>query len=234
VEISIFVTIWSMALSPGDVQRHILGDPLDFLAAEEAVVAVELYQSETGDNLPPLHDVPAPTSMVEIRVGSADAAKELVESDNFKQLLLNKQAFSAPVEKIDLEILEPVHYPIPGQATPPPRTAPLSFVVRYYGPVENQADFVEFYTTNHPPLLAEFPGIRNVLCYLPLGWRDTQEITDSSVIIGNEVVFDDLDSLNRALASDALGPVMADSEKFASYGVSTHYVMQRELIYQRD
>ena len=230
MQISVFVTIWAAVLSPGDVASHV-DRSLGFLQDSPSVAAVEFYEAETGE-LPPLHDVPAPTAIVQIDVDSVDAAKKLVASRKFKKGLLDKKRYAGPVEKIDLDLLEAVHYPIPGHAAPPPRIAPLSFVVRYYGPVRDHKEFVEFYTTNHPPLLAKFPGIRNVLCYLPLNWRETGEITDASVVIGNEVVFDDLDSLNRALASDALGPVMEDSKAFPPVGFSTHYVMQRKLLYR--
>ncbi|MFT7265658.1 MAG: hypothetical protein ACI9A2_003745, partial [Halioglobus sp.] len=111
------------------------------------------------------------------------------------------------------------------------RTAALSFVVRYYGPVENQAEFVDFYTKNHPPLLAKFPDIRNVLCYLPMDYEQAGNIGDDSLVIGNEVVFDNLDALNAALASDAMPALSDDSKNFAKYGYSTHHAMYREAVY---
>ncbi len=81
---------------------------------------------------------------------------------------------------------------------------------------------------------AKFPGIRNVLCYLPLNWQSMKEITDDYMFLGNEVVFDDLDALNQALASDVMREVQADSEQFAVFGYSTHHAMQRSLVYTRD
>ena len=107
----------------------------------------------------------------------------------------------------------------------------MSFVVRYYGPNDDVAAFVRFYTEHHPLLLATFPGIRNVLCYLPLDWQSTGKVTDSRVILGNEVVFDDLAALKRALASDVLPRLQAEGRTFAKFGRSTHHAMQRERVY---
>src|SRR5438445_7095652 len=58
-------------------------------------------------------------------------------------------------------------YPIGGEATPGPLTAPFSYVVRYHRPADDEAEFVSHYLSDHPPLLAKLPEIRSVLCYLP-------------------------------------------------------------------
>ncbi len=105
--------------------------------------------------------------------------------------------------------------------------------MRYYGPTDDQAAFVRFYTHNHPPILATFPGIRNVLCYLPLDWRSNKKVPDSSLILGNEVVFDDLDALNRALESDVMPQLRADGRRFAEFGFNTHHAMRRQRIHAK-
>ena len=232
MDIAVFVTIWSITMSPADLHGRLLGEPLDFLKNVGDVKSVEVYLPESG-NVPVMDDVPAPAMIVQIDLDSPAAAAALVGSGEFERLFTNAESYPAPVGKINIETLEAVHYDLPGHESPLPRTAPLSFVVRYYGPVADAADFIDFYTNNHPPLLAKFPGIRNVLCYLPLNWRSMQEITDDYMFLGNEVVFDDLDALNQALASDVLPEVLADGEQFAAYGYNTHHAMQRRQVYAR-
>ena len=95
------------------------------------------------------------------------------------------------------------------------------------------ANFTDFYIKNHPPLLAQFPNIRNVFCYLPLGWRERGELTDGATIHGNEVVFDNLEDFMAAVKSDAMGPIKADVVLFKSFGYSSHHAMHREQVYQR-
>jgi len=230
--IAVFVTIWSAGMSSAELNTRILDAPLALLKTERNVNAVEIYTPESGD-VPRMDESPVPTIIVQIDLDDADAAKTLVQSDKFQQVFMDKNAYPAPVEKINLEITEAVHFPLPSIAAPPPRTAPLSFVVRYYGPVRNAAEFVEFYTGHHPPILGKFPGIRNVLCYLPLDWRATGEVADDRLIIGNEVVFDDLNALNRALASDVLAEAQADGRHFQAFGESTHHALHRVRVYTR-
>lgn len=230
--VSVFVTIWMTAYSAVALNDHFAGDPLSYLKSNPDVNAVEFYTPYTGD-VPRLDDIPAPHLIVEIHMDSESAATALTSSDKFRQHFVNQTGVLSRAEKINLEVLEPLHFDVPGHETPPPRKAPFSFVVRYYGPVADAADFADFYVTNHPPLLAEFPNIRNVLCYVPPGWRKRGELTDDSLVIGNEVVFDNLEDFKAAISSDAMDAVMADSEQFKSYGYSSHHAMHREFVFQR-
>ena len=161
-----------------------------------------------------------------------DAAKVEVTNRREKKHVRASAGLNNNRAEVD-QLLEVIHYDLPGHESPLPRIAPLSFVVRYYGPVADAADFIGFYTKNHPPLLAKFPGIRNMLCYLPLNWQSMNEITDDYMFLGNEVVFDNLDARNQALASDVMPEVQADSEHFAAYGYNTHHAMQRRRVYAR-
>jgi uncharacterized protein (TIGR02118 family) len=230
MKIAIFVTIWTAQLSPADLRSYFLERPRAFLESVPEVVSVELFLPEDG-NVAQFDDAGVPALMIQIDMNNASDAEALVQSDDFRRLILDESAYAAPLEKLALDVFETVHFPIPEHQTPPKRTAPLSFVVRYYGPTDDEAAFVQFYTDNHPPILATFPGIRNVLCYLPLDWRSTKEVADSSVILGNEVVFDDLDALNRALESDVMPRLRADGRRFAEFGYNTHHAMRRERVY---
>jgi hypothetical protein len=231
--IALFISVWTEDSDASDLRGDFLERALDFLRARPAVRSVELYQPEGGD-VPRFEDLAPPRLIVQIDVDHPADANSLAGSETFQGLLLDRSAYRAAVKELGLDILETVHFPLPGQPSPPPRTAPLSFVVRYYGPTGNGAAFAQFYTDHHPLLLATFPGIRNVLCYLPLDWRSSGEVTDSRVILGNEVVFDDLEALNRALASDVLPKLRAEGKQFASFGYSTHHAMRRERVYARD
>ena len=230
MNISVFVTIWVTGMSSTELGKHFLGEPLSLLKSNPEVVSVEFYKPEPGD-VPVMDDIPAPTFIVQINFESAEQATALAESEIFKRLFTNKEAFASPAEKINLEILKPVHFDLPGYDVPPPRTAPLSFVVRYYGPVKDAGKFANYYMNNHPPILAKFPNIRNVLCYLPLDWGNMGEVKDDRLVIGNEVVFDDLKTFKEALESDILEEAQADNAKFESYGYSSHHAMHREIVY---
>jgi len=230
--IAVFTNIWAPDASPGDLRQNFLERQLGYLQSEAVVDSVDLYLPAEGE-VPSFDDGPPAALIIQADVQHAADARNLTQSERFQKLLAGKSAYSPKVQKVSVDILETVHFPIPGHRMPPPRTAGMSFVVRYYGPADDEAAFVRFYTEHHPLLLATFPAIRNVLCYLPLGWQITHEVTDSRVILGNEVVFDDLESLNRALASDVLPRLRAEGKQFARFGYSTHHAMMRERIFTR-
>lgn len=230
MKIALFITIWAAQMSSADLRNYFLDRPLTYLEAVPEVVSIDLFAPDIG-TVALFDGSSAPALMIQIDVKTASDAEALVQSDDFRRLILDESAYAGPIEKLTLDVFETVNFPIPGHQTPPPRTAPLSFVVRYYGPTRDEAAFVRFYTENHPPILATFPGIRNVLCYLPLDWRSTKRVPDSSVILGNEVVFDDLDALNLALESDVMPRLRADGRRFAAFGYNTHHAMRREQIY---
>lgn len=233
MKIAIFVTMWSAGMSSADLDSYFRGTALELLKNQASVSSVEIFTPEQGE-VPVWDDVPAPAVIVQIVVDDVEQATALTESAGFKQQYLNGDNIGPGIEDLRLDITEIMNFPLPGMSQAPARTAPLSFVVRYYGPVAKGNQFTEFYYKNHPPILAKFPNIRNVLCYLPLGWRDSGQVTDNSLIMGNEVVFDDLASLKAALATtEVLEAAKADSAQFQEYGYSTHHAMHREVIYQR-
>jgi hypothetical protein len=124
-------------------------------------------------------------------------------------------------EADDLGLFRTLITPVGGVEAP--REAPLSFLVRYFGPMLDEAAFQKAYAERHPPILATFPAIRNVRVYLPV-----PEGPKSAIRLCNEVVFDDLAALNHALASDVLAQLRADSAGLPARGASAHHAMLRE------
>lgn len=114
----------------------------------------------------------------------------------------------------------------------PVRTAPLSFVVRYYRPIEQEQQFTDYYIDHHPPIQVNFPKIRNIYCYLPIDWQDSSGVASSDCFLGNEIVFDAIDDLNAALLSDARHELREDYKHFLPHeGIVTHHAMLRRVLY---
>jgi uncharacterized protein (TIGR02118 family) len=122
-------------------------------------------------------------------------------------------------------------YPIGGEAMPGPLTAPFSYVVRYHRPADDEAEFVAHYLADHPPLLAKLPGIRSVLCYLPLDPPATA-LPTANIMLGNEVAFDSPDAFNAAMASPVRAELRAHFRTFPKFtGRNTHYPMMRRRLH---
>jgi hypothetical protein len=193
---------------------------------------IERYQPAAGA-VPAFSDGAGPPLLVEMNFETLDDAAGVIGLSVCRDALALPRRVTGRSAEAAIDVFHAVHFPLPGHAEPPPRAAPLSFVVRYYRPVADEYAFAEFYTAHHPPLLARFPGIRNVLCYLPAGFRLPADMQSTGAFLGNEVVFDDLASLNRALASDVLPLLKADGRRFAPFGHNSHHAMLRTVLYER-
>ncbi|MCP4934679.1 MAG: hypothetical protein GY927_10865 [bacterium] len=103
-----------------------------------------------------------------------------------------------------------------------------SLAVRYYSTDDEEKNnaFRDAYVDGHPAALANFPAIRRVFCYLPVVWDDPGDIQCSNCMIGNEVVFDNIEDLNAELASSAMEVVKHHSKTLPRFnGWNTHFPM---------
>lgn len=228
--VSIFLTFKGPAGDAAGLETALTGGPLQQLALAPGLRFIESYQPAGGE-VPLFVEGAGPALLVELNLGTADEARQLLASAAFRDALGAGRPAAGGQAMVD--VFHSVPFPLPGHIKPPPRTAPLSFVVRYCRPVADEQAFAAFYTLHHPPLLARFPGIRNVLCYLPTGLELPGGVQPSGAFFGNEVVFDDLDSLNRALASEVLPLLKADGKRFAPFGHSSHHAMLRRPLHVR-
>jgi hypothetical protein len=129
-------------------------------------------------------------------------------------------------------------YPVGGEAMPAPLQAPFSYVVRYHRPADDEAAFVTNYLATHPATEAKLPGIRSIMCYVPLceiraGGTEggVNELPSADYLIGNEVVFDDIGAFNAAMASPVRDELRAHYRGFPRFtGVNTHYPMTRRRL----
>ncbi len=170
-------------------------------------------------------DGPAPLVIVHLTAEVPEPLIDLARSDPFRDAFWNTPQRLADVSP-DFGIYEAIAEQVDGTPDPENRQAALSFVVRYFDPIADAVRFRDFYVANHPPILAQFPGARNVFCYLPLG-LDLGDLPTAKVALGNEVVFDDLAALNTALSSSVLADLREDSKNFPPHGHSSHHAMIR-------
>jgi len=190
-------------------------------------IDLDLFMPVSGE-VPLFDDGPAPAAILEIGA-NREILLDLAAGDDFNRMFYKDAAEAVPGLALSIGLFRRLATPVARERSAAARTAALSFVVRYYGPSADEQAFQNFYTANHPPILARFPAIRNVFCYLPEPIPVTP-IPRSGVILGNEVVFDDLAGLNAALQSNVIADLKADSARFPSFGHSTHHAMMREKL----
>lgn len=119
-------------------------------------------------------------------------------------------------------------YPVPG-GPGWPLAAPVSYLVRYELPADDPAAFQRAYMDSHPPVQARLPGIRSILCDVPLPGLSVPGIPDAGWLIGNEVAFDDAAAFAAAMRSPARAELRAHMAGFPAFsGITHHHLMDRE------
>ncbi len=225
-------SLFAIYEGPGEA-TPLLAEHFRMLATQDTrlrldAVNVDLFVPETREILL-FDDGPAPAAVLSFSSEEREPLQALVREGAFRQWAVQVPRDLLAGVSMSFGLFETFPFPVAGSDSIMPRTAGLSLLVRYYGPMPDVAGFQDFYTNNHPPILGLLPAIRNVFCYLPeaLGLNALQR---SEVMLINEVVFDDVESLNRALDSDVVPALKADSARFPPFGHSTHHAMLRETV----
>jgi len=183
---------------------------------------LDLYApAAAAANDPYVQDGPAPTYLAMFAFPSLADLDRAANTKTFASLVS-----SLPV--LTCSALRHLDFPTGDSTTPAPLTAPFSYVVRYHRPAHDEAAFVRNYLAGHPPLLARLPGIRNVMCYLPLSWRRADGPSPADYLIGNEVTFSDAASFDVAMASPIRYELRAHYHTLPRFsGHNTHFPMDR-------
>lgn len=178
-----------------------------------------------GDGEPPF-------VIVECRAQDAQALRQRLDDPTLRAVLLHAGGAGDVGATTVVPQWRAGVFRIEREPVPSPRddgAAPLSLVVHYYGPVDDEAGFVAHYVANHPPILARLPSVREVLCYVPTD-AVPQGLPADPAVIRNEVRFDSIDALLASLRSPVLADLRADMKTFPRFGRSTHYPMLRRSL----
>ena len=200
------------------------------LARAPGLVSFDLYRPAAGRAHDPYNDDGiGPLALAMLDFADLAALEAGVASRAFRDAVGQR---TAPVPlALSAAALERRFFPVAGEARPAPLAAPFSYVVRYHRPAEDEAAFRAHYQAHHPPLLGRFPRIRNVLCYVPVAWRDPVGLAAADYLIGNEVVFDTIGDFNAAMQSPVRHELRRDFATFPKFsGRNTHYPMDRRRI----
>jgi hypothetical protein len=108
----------------------------------------------------------------------------------------------------------------------PPGELPCTYLVAYEGEADDLNAWLSHYIVDHPPIMARFPGIRQIEIYTcidwcgPLPWRRVRHMQR------NKVVFDSQAALASALNSQARHDMRAGFARFPAFtGPVTHFPM---------
>jgi uncharacterized protein (TIGR02118 family) len=189
---------------------------------------LDFYTPAAGSAADPyVDDGIAPACLAKLAFPSLEALERAARHPQFKVGLahLGKDVLTCTVMRRS-------DHPVARTDAHAPLSAPFSYVVRYHRPAEDESLFVRHYVETHPALLAQLPGIRNVMCYVPLTWRHPDGVPAADYMLGNEVVFDHNQAFKAAMASPVRHELRAHFRQFPRFsGRSTHYAMDRRRIF---
>jgi uncharacterized protein (TIGR02118 family) len=108
-----------------------------------------------------------------------------------------------------------------------PGARPCTFLVEYPGTTTDLAAWLDHYDAHHPPIMARFPGIREVSTFRPApAGRDGLPCELETSMQRNKVVFDSAAALVAALSSPVMAEMRADAAAFPPSSLRpTHYAL---------
>lgn len=113
----------------------------------------------------------------------------------------------------------------------PAGSLPCSYVVHYPGQADDLPSWLYYYTTHHPQLMRDFPGIRHIEVLSRLDWCGSLPFERVEYMQRNRVMFDSAAALTHALQSPARLAMRADYKTFPPFsGGSAHYPMSTEAV----
>ncbi|MDR1828017.1 MAG: EthD family reductase [Methylobacteriaceae bacterium] len=90
----------------------------------------------------------------------------------------------------------------------------VSYLVRYVGEPEDAEAFMEHYRTAHKQLMLRYPRIRGCKLHRPVAWNDPVAVKPDTIFVLAELIFDSIEDLNFALASEARQDSRKDFNNF--------------------
>jgi hypothetical protein len=208
------------------LRRWLGAGPRQALTRLPGLTSLDLYTPAEGPAHDPYnHDGAGPLMMLMLDFASRDALVDAVKGG----ALANAHGGFPDGIAATGAAFERRFYPTGDAARPAPLEAPFSYVVRYHRPAEDEGAFIANYIATHPTTQAKLPGIRGIMCYLPLhDVAAAGNVATANYLIGNEVVFDDIAAFNVAMASPVRQELRAHYHAFPSFsGGNTHYPMTR-------
>lgn len=123
-------------------------------------------------------------------------------------------------------------FPVPdARLRTPEGTLPCSYLVHYPGAPDDAHAWHSHYIDNHPPLMARFPGVREIELYTRCEWVARLPWRREDAFQRNKLMFDSAAALSAGLLSPAIRDMRADFHQFPAFsGGNVHYPMLTHMV----
>jgi hypothetical protein len=187
--------------------------------------------SATSD--PYLHDGAPPALGLQLYFDDIAVLEAALTSDGFLQGLVAHDALPSLAGAATTQqamLVRRFGVPDPVFRTPPGE-CPCTYLVAYEGEAEDLNAWHSHYIGDHPPIMARFPGIRQVEIYTRIDWCGSLPLPRVEHMQRNKVVFDSPAALTAALNSPVRHEMRAAFARFPAFtGPVTHFPMATMIV----
>jgi hypothetical protein len=196
-----------------------------FLAATPALRQALIFTpSRTSD--PYLDDGPPPRLVLQLYFDDI-ATLEAATCGYLRGLAADPALQSLAGAPATQQAMAVRRYPVPDATfRTPANEAPCTYLVAYEGAAEDLDAWLAHYIADHPPIMARFPGIRQIEIYTCIDWCGALPWPRARHMQRNKVVFDSAAALTAALNAPVRHEMRASFARFPPFtGPITHFPM---------
>ncbi len=225
--VSCFLTYWGEAQDTDAVFEAYRAGPASFLAEAPDALSVELQAPSDADDPFLGGDIP-PLLVAQLRFASLAHAERALASAAVARALDEFQDVPVSDWHATVEVMRGQVHPDAGESNGDTTAVPVTYLVDYQRPADDEAAFIDYYCANHPPIMAELPGISRLEIYTPVEWTNPLALDRADAMLMCDVSFETTDALTAALHSDVRHRLRADYETFPPFsGRVGHFPMRR-------
>jgi hypothetical protein len=205
------------------------------IAATPSLSDARIYTA--GSTIDPyLDDGPPPRLALQLYFDDIAALEATLWRDGHLQALVGQDALpSLRGADVTQQAMLVRRFPVP-EATfrTPQGELPCTYLVAYEGEAVDLNAWNAFYLTDHPPIMARFPGIREIEVCTCIDWCGFLPWQRVEHMQRNKVVFDSASALTVALSSPVRHEMRAGFRNFPPFtGPISHYPMLTRRIEPR-
>jgi hypothetical protein len=184
--------------------------------------------SATSD--PYLNDGAPPTLGLQLYFDEIASLEAAMAKDGHLQTLVQCDALKGA--DVTQQAMLVRRFPVPDPTFRTPLgELPCTYLVAYEGTAEDLNGWLAYYIVSHPPIMARFPGIREIEIYTRIDWCSFLPWPRVEHMQRNKVVFDSPAALTAALNSPVRHEMRADFAKFPQFtGPNTHFPMATRTV----
>ena len=198
-----------------------------FLAATPGLQQALIHTpSSTSD--PYLNDGPPPLLALQLYFHDIAALESAAAADGHLQGLVAHGALpSLNGADATQQAMLVRRFPVPDASfRTPPGELPCTYLVAYEGAADDLVAWLTHYIADHPPIMARFPGIRQIEIYTCIDWCGGLPWRRVEHMQRNKVVFDSQAALTAALNSPVRHEMRESFARFPSFTRPiTHFPM---------